>query len=354
MKNLKSIFTVAAIAILATVFNSCQKDEIFPIGNENEVAGQSVWLKSGVTITYLEDLIAKIEFLVSEGTLSEGTGNSLIAKVENAIRSVQNGNLNAFKGQLNAVINQVEGLIERGVLTPEQGQPLIDAAESELILADGYFVDPRDGEKYTVVQIGTQLWMAENLRAIQYTDGTGIPEVTDDSEWGGLTSNAYCWFQNDGTSYKEIAGALYNWYTVSPDNNGGKKLCPVGWSVPTFNDWNELINYLKINSYGLDEDPSAIAKSMAATTGWSLSMNYGTPGYNQQLNNKSGFTGFPTGMRNYNGMFFGLGGYANWWSSSDYPKVGYVWIAQLNKLSPYCSQPGYAFNYGLSIRCIKN
>src|ERR1035437_3551657 len=72
-----------------------------------------------------------------------------------------------------------------------------------------------DGNNYTVVTIGTQTWMAENLKTTQYNDGTTIPNVTDITSWANLTTGAYSWYNNDAGTYKNTYGALYNWYTVN-------------------------------------------------------------------------------------------------------------------------------------------
>src|ERR1039457_6330795 len=83
----------------------------------------------------------------------------------------------------------------------------------------------QDGNVYKTVTIGTQTWMAENLRTTIYNDGTAISNVTGATEWTNLTTGAYCNFNNT-TSTDTIAtyGRLYDWYAV---NTG--KLAPTGW-----------------------------------------------------------------------------------------------------------------------------
>ena len=54
-----------------------------------------------------------------------------------------------------------------------------------------------DGNVYTSVIIGTQEWMTENLRTSKYSDGTSIPNVTDDTEWRDLSTAAWCHYDND-------------------------------------------------------------------------------------------------------------------------------------------------------------
>ncbi len=76
--------------------------------------------------------------------------------------------------------------------------------------------------------------MAENLRTTKLNDNTSIPNVTDDAEWIGISSLAYCWYNND-IANKPTYGALYNWYAV---NTG--KLCPSGWHVPSDDEFMTL------------------------------------------------------------------------------------------------------------------
>ncbi|MGB4293792.1 MAG: FISUMP domain-containing protein, partial [Bacteroidales bacterium] len=124
-----------------------------------------------------------------------------------------------------------------------------------------------DGNRYKVIMIGNQLWMAENLRTTKYNDGTPIPLVTDNTAWSNLTSPGYCWYDNNSTN-KDTYGALYNWYTV---NTG--KLCPSGWHVPSDDEWTIMQNYLIANGFNYDGTTyyNKYAKALASTTGWTSS-----------------------------------------------------------------------------------
>jgi uncharacterized protein (TIGR02145 family) len=68
-----------------------------------------------------------------------------------------------------------------------------------------------DGNIYSTVKIGSQVWMAENLRVTHFNDGTPIPLVTDNTVWHDLTTPGMCWYDND-VANKAIYGGLYNWY----------------------------------------------------------------------------------------------------------------------------------------------
>ena len=74
-----------------------------------------------------------------------------------------------------------------------------------------------DGNIYTTITIGTQIWTVENLRTTTYADGTAIPNITGNAAWAADTAGAYCYYDNDEATYKEDYGALYNWYAVNTD-----------------------------------------------------------------------------------------------------------------------------------------
>ena len=160
------------------------------------------------------------------------------------------------------------------------------------------FTDPRDGETYKTVQIGNQVWMAENLKATKFNDGEAIPHGTTKLYWSTSSNSAYCWYNNDESTYKSTYGALYNWYTV---NSG--KLCPAGWHVPSLNEWNALGTLLGGNQ---------IAGGKLKESGYS---HWASP--NQKASNGSKFTALPGSSRDYSGQWGGtIGTRGLWWSST--------------------------------------
>ncbi|KMQ50417.1 hypothetical protein CHISP_2664 [Chitinispirillum alkaliphilum] len=182
-----------------------------------------------------------------------------------------------------------------------------------------------DGNVYTTVRIGNQIWTVENLRTTRYADGTPIPHVIDNSEWGDLSTPAYCWYDDGGdvssqTDYShEKYGALYNWWVVDPSNP--KNIAPEGWRVPTDEDWTELQNYLIANGYNWDSTTTGnkIGKALASDGGeWDNSTDQGRVGNDQRSNNSSGFTGLPGGFRASSGDFLQVGGSGIWWSSTEF------------------------------------
>lgn len=97
-----------------------------------------------------------------------------------------------------------------------------------------------DGNEYTTVQIGTQMFMTENLKVTRFRDGTLIPTGLTATEWTTTEGAAFAvydhnQFGNDINSEQAMIdayGLLYNWEAV----NDERGLCPDGWSVPSFED----------------------------------------------------------------------------------------------------------------------
>jgi uncharacterized protein (TIGR02145 family) len=96
-----------------------------------------------------------------------------------------------------------------------------------------------DGNIYPTIGIGSQIWMAENLKTTKYNDGTAIPLIIDEKEWEGLITPACCLYKYNPDVYKTTYGILYNSFVVSKGN-----LCPMGWHVPTDEEWTVLTNFL--------------------------------------------------------------------------------------------------------------
>lgn len=173
-----------------------------------------------------------------------------------------------------------------------------------------------DGNDYTTIKIGKQIWTVENLKTTKYNDGTAILLAAGPRAWSDcfpLNEPAYCWYDDD-KSKNEKYGALYNWYAV---NTG--KLAPKGWHVPTHAEWTELVAYLIANGYNCDgsKEGNKIAKALAAKTEWTKSEKSESIGNHLRKNNTSGFSALPGGCRYHHGDFDGQCGYCGWWSATE-------------------------------------
>jgi uncharacterized protein (TIGR02145 family) len=209
-----------------------------------------------------------------------------------------------------------------------------------------------DGNYYTTFTIGTQTWIAQNLKTTKYKDGTAIPLVTDNTDWSNLITSGYCWYDNNEAIYKNTHGALYNWYTVNTGN-----LCPNGWHVSTDADWTTLENYLIANSYNYDGTTTGnkIAKSLASITGWTSSATTGAVGNTDYpaKRNATGFTALPGGYRYETGIFVGtgIGGYR--WSATE-TNASNAWFRGLASSSLSDDRNNMSKKNGFSIRCLKD
>lgn len=210
-----------------------------------------------------------------------------------------------------------------------------------------------DGNAYKTVKIGNQEWTVENLRVTRYNDGTEIPLVTNGTSWSDLSTPGYCWYDND-TNNKETIGALYNWYVVESSNP--KNIAPLGWRVPSDEDFTILENYLIANRFNYDysTNENLIGKSMASQSHWDLYTGEGSIGNDQVRNNASGFSGMPYGYRSHDGSFAQHGISGTWWTI-DIFSPGYSSL--LRDLS-YCRAGLQRYEWsprcGLNIRLVRD
>jgi len=189
-----------------------------------------------------------------------------------------------------------------------------------------------DGNSYQTVLIGSQEWMAENLKTTRYRDGSTIPNVTDGTAWSQLTTGAWCNYDNSAAN-DATYGKLYNWYAAANPN-----MCPQGWHVHTDAEWTTLTDHLG----GV---PVAGGK-MKATTLWNVP--------NTGATNESGFSGLPGGFRDYHyGDFLNLGNYGLWWSASENGEE-YAWYRYLNYGSAGVDRVNSNKKVGFCLRCVRD
>ena len=193
------------------------------------------------------------------------------------------------------------------------------------------YLEDIDGNAYQTVQIGDQKWMAENLKVTHYREGTAITHVTDNTSWGGLTTEAYCIYNNNASNEVDIYGALYNCYAVEDSRN----IAPEGWHVPTDAEWTELETYLSNNGYSGIE-----GSALKSISGWNAGGN-GTDEF--------GFTALPSGWRiQVDGYFSNVGVSAHYWSVSD------AWYRMLYYNESNITRSSGNRRNGFSVRCVKD
>ena len=184
------------------------------------------------------------------------------------------------------------------------------------------------GHEYDLVAIGNQCWFAENLRNENYANGDAIPSLNDGGQWGSTPSGAQVIYNNDATNL-EPYGRLYNGLAV----DDARGLCPIGWHVPTENDFTELTT-------GLGGDAVAGGALKASSTD--------LPGWDGS--NSSGFSALPGGNRKHYGNFSNVGGGAYFWSSS--PSGTGTWRWQLFSNGDNIAVASENARAGFSVRCL--
>ncbi|MBN2455415.1 MAG: fibrobacter succinogenes major paralogous domain-containing protein, partial [Sedimentisphaerales bacterium] len=195
-------------------------------------------------------------------------------------------------------------------------------------------VTGNDGTVYKTVKIGNQWWMAENLKETKYRDGSEIRNVINGTEWAGLTTGAYCAFNNDETN-ADAYGYLYNWDAVADSRN----IAPAGWHVPIAEEWQNLVDYL---------GGSGIAGGKMKETG---TTHWHSP--NTGATNESGFSALPGGYRNYDGIYYYIGYYAAFWSFAESDRT-HGWYCLLYGNYSKASQVSSDKQSGFSLRCLRD
>jgi uncharacterized protein (TIGR02145 family) len=209
-------------------------------------------------------------------------------------------------------------------------------------LSYGSMID-QDGNSYKTIVIGTQEWMAENLKVSHFQNGDVIPQVSDQNTWSGLTSPGTCWYQNDSSSFDCPYGKIYNWYAASDSRN----MCPAGWHVPTQNDWIKIENYL-----GGGNIAGRKLKSRSSAESGSGLWN----GPITELENVSGFSAVPNGWRNLT-QFEQIGNYSTFWGRDEY-SINEVVKGNhriLNLEGNFFRDENYNYKSdGYAVRCLKD
>lgn len=333
MKNQRLSFY--AFMLLLLFFTSCTptvKDELLPVLTTTDV--------TAITQTTA----------ISGGNITSDGGSSVTARgvcwstkptptIADS-KTTDRGGIGAFTSFISGLTASTTYFV-RAYATTSTGTGYGSAYQITTLVTPPTTVIDADGNVYNTITIGTQTWMAENLKTTKYKDGTAIPVVTDNTAWSSLSTGACCNYNNDAANATKY-GKLYNWYAV---NKG--KLAPAGWHIPTDAEWTILTNYVTAN-LGTSLN---VAKALAATTDWISDNTTGFIGCNLTLNNSTGFSALAGGARYGIGMFDFVGNYAYWWSSSEY-NAAYAWGAYMRCYGSSVAKGGTIETDGLSVRCV--
>lgn len=318
--------TALLFLVLASAFHSCEKKEIPEVATSEAEVITTVLARCGGAI------------------LSEGTGNITDCGICWGTDPLPDLSDNVISGYpaADTFSCDMSGMLKnrpyyvRAYATNENGTAYGDAVSFVIwINTPGPAVMDADGNLYSTVRIGSQIWMAENLRTTKYNNGTSIPLVTEATDWQGLAAGSYCWYSNEETTYKVTYGALYNWHAVSSG-----KLCPAGWHVPTDAEWAALTLYV-------GDLPVAGGKLKESGKGhWEIP--------NIGATNEFGFIALPAGNRTPDGLFNGLGSAAYWWTSTPYennPDAD-AWYRRILNSQSEVEINFYTKTMGASVRCV--
>ncbi len=287
-----------------------------------------------------EDLLGTNYYRIANGDIAEGT-KIVLRKIEIGSKVITNVNASIVHS-LDAPLLLGQSAMERlGKFTIDYSNSTLTIGETTNLSVSNRVVSITsnftalkckdiNGRSYKIVEIGKQLWMAENLNVDKFRNGDPIPHAKTQEEWdisGKNKQPAWCYYDND-TANSSKYGKLYNWYAV----NDPRGFAPAGWHVPSDAEWKQLTNFLG------GEDVAG--KKMKSPICW-----IGT--------NESGFSGSPSGIRHINDNFRFNGSLGYWWSSTQNSTDDAI-----SCLLTY--GPSHLFNDkrnkgdGLSVRCIED
>lgn len=189
----------------------------------------------------------------------------------------------------------------------------------------GTFTDPRDGEVYKWVQIGTQIWMAENLR---FKTQTG----------------SWCW-KNDEVECK-TRGRFYDWETA-------QRIAPPGWHLASEKEWQTLEAFLgltpeQIEQTGIERggDTNTIASRLKLPGSWPTEYE----GNQLEITNDTAFSAVKTGF--YARGEFTHAGSAGWWTSTE--EKDKAWVRHIEFFDNKCRRNINDKSFAFSVRCVKD
>jgi uncharacterized protein (TIGR02145 family)/uncharacterized repeat protein (TIGR02543 family) len=210
------------------------------------------------------------------------------------------------------------------------------------------------GQRYRTVIIDGRMWMAENLNldvpgSVCYgQDGQVQDEESHSQSYITLSSSEV---QANCNRY----GRLYDWATAmgfDPTCNSGffgscasqiqsphQGICPVGWHVPSDDDWTALVNYVSTDGAG-----SNAGTRLKSTSGWYIYESY-LPGTDD-----FGFSALPGGHSGLSGHFYNVGYIGNWWSATEGGAYS-VWNRSVTWYSGNVYRDASSKTPSFSVRC---
>lgn len=324
--NTKFVFsTTAILPALFSIFLliSCKKTTIPSVTTLNEVSaitkntaisGGNITSDGGVPITARGVCWSTNELpTIADKKTTDGTGDGKFSSNLSDLTPETTYYVRAYASNSNGTAygNVISFITEKAIIT-------------------GSFTDPRDGNVYKTVTIGTQVWMAENLRY--------LPSVVS-STTESYTDPYYYVYGYNGTNVAQAkATTNYTTFGVLYNIPAAFIACPAGWHLPTDAEWGQLIDYL-----GGDTVAGGKMKEIG-TNHWL------TP--NTDATNESGFTALPGG--GYSISNFSLIGESGYWWGATKSATGSYWTRSVDYNNGKIKRAGYYPKLGCSVRCVKD
>jgi len=240
-----------------------------------------------------------------------------------------------------------------------------------------------DGNEYPVVQIGSQCWLAENMRCT-HSPSTGTYIVNNQFSSGTSIAYTYTgkmarWYNNDSATYApKQYGLLYNWNAavdlyntsfselsintnasnaVSITFTGNRQgICPRGWHVPSDAEWTTMESV--VNGTTVSGTATGFrgyyAIRLAAGDDWATSTTIDSPGYyNGSGRNSSGFSAVPAGS--FSVSIGNIANFAYFWSSSQNESSTHnAYSRYLRNNNSGVGRDAYNKYTGFSVRCLRD
>jgi uncharacterized protein (TIGR02145 family) len=343
--------------LLFLTFPSCQKDELNqdPMLNMDNMSSSKLPISYSGTLYYAPErfILPQEGTLVAtriiENKLFENFGNEFVLKVQNGSSGYETVSTVEIKIDGKLIITSSD--FNEASLIEKKLASFNNPAQLDITLAGNKWssielwiegtlkhgkIRDVDGNTYKTVKIGTQWWMAENLKTTKYLNGDLIGTTTPATlDIFGESTPKYQWSYDGDESNVATYGRLYTWFAITDSRN----VCPRGWHVPTDEEWTTLTDYLGGES----------------VAGGKLKETGSTHWLNATGTNESGFTALPGGIRNSFGYFYIIGAQGYWWSATEYDVYPFcAWYRYLNLYTNNVLRYGDSEKVGYSVRCLKD
>ena len=227
-------------------------------------------------------------------------------------------------------------------------------------------VTDHEGNVYNTVQIGDLCWTKENMRCTTspkgYLNLGGTASTSATSPYVVSTDTAY-YYNWDNLDIPLVdRGMYYNWAGamdttaethITASFTGRRGICPEGWHVPSYEEWNTLTSYVGNQSaYQCNTSNAYVAKALASTNYWNTSSNPCAVGNESVTNNTTGLSIVPAGYF-YFESFFNQHAHANMWSSTSYSGEEAAYRTLTDGAADVNQNGNYKSN-GRSVRCLRD